>query len=77
MTRFAWPLLVLLLLLAAPATDTAGAADKVVTMTIPSHVLSSYQDMYPPIKQFVDRVNELGKVTIEASLYHSESLYKV
>ncbi|MFB3819099.1 MAG: TRAP transporter substrate-binding protein [Candidatus Methylomirabilales bacterium] len=66
-----------LALAAMGAPRTAAAAAPVVKMTIPSHVLSTYQDMYPPIKQFVDRLNELGKGKIQAGLYHSESLYKV
>ena len=56
---------------------SAVAAEKVVKITIPSHVPPSYLDMFPAIKQFVDRVNELGKGKIQANLYHSESLYKV
>jgi len=56
---------------------SAFAADKVIKITVPSHVPPSYHDMFPPIKQFVDRINELGKGKIQANLYHSESLYKV
>jgi TRAP-type C4-dicarboxylate transport system substrate-binding protein len=55
---------------AAPAAD-------VVKITIPCHIPSSYKDMFPPVKQFVDRINELGKGKLEAQLYHSGSLYKV
>jgi TRAP-type C4-dicarboxylate transport system substrate-binding protein len=54
-----------------------SAADKIIKITIPSHVPPSYLDMFPPIKLFVDRLNELGKGKVQASLYHSESLYKV
>ena len=55
----------------------AAQAGDAIKITIPSHVPPSYKDMYPPIKQFVDRINELGKGKIDAQLYHSGSLYKV
>lgn len=58
------------------APGMARAAD-VVHITIPCHVPPSYKDMFPPIQQFVDRLNELGKGSIKADLYHSGSLYKV
>ncbi|WP_461210058.1 TRAP transporter substrate-binding protein [Desulfocurvus sp. DL9XJH121] len=69
--------LVLLLLFFCLVTPKMVLASDVVKITIPSHIPPSYKDMYPPVKQFVDRINELGKGKIEATLYHSGSLYKV
>ena len=66
-----------ILVLGGLSLPSAVAAEKVIKITIPSHVPPSYHDMFPPIKQFVDRVNELGKGKVQANLYHSESLYKV
>jgi TRAP-type C4-dicarboxylate transport system substrate-binding protein len=66
-----------LLMVGGYAVQGSYAADKVIKITVPSHVPPSYHDMFPPIKQFVDRVNELGKGKIQVNLYHSESLYKV
>jgi TRAP-type C4-dicarboxylate transport system substrate-binding protein len=63
----------LIMTLASPG----AAADKVVKITIPAHITPAYHDMFPSVKGFVDRLNELGQGRIKAELYHSESLYKV
>ena len=81
MKRTSWKsmavLVIGILVVGGLSLPSAIAAEKVIKITIPSHIPPSYYDMFPPIKQFTDRVNELGKGKIQANLYHSESLYKV
>ncbi len=55
----------------------AAYAEDVVKITIATHVTPSYEDVFPQIQRFTDRINELGKGKIQAELHHSESLFKV
>ena len=63
--------------MACATIQGVAAADKVINITVPAHIPPSYDDMFPPLKRFVDRVNENGKGKVHIDLYPSESLYKV
>lgn len=58
-------------------TPPATAADKPITLTIASHMTPRYQDLFPVVQQFVDRINELGKGKVKVEFYHSQTLFKV
>ncbi|MCP4344822.1 MAG: TRAP transporter substrate-binding protein [Desulfobacterales bacterium] len=55
---------------------SASAAEGIITIVIPSHITPKYKDLFPSVKKFADRVNELGKGKVKVELRHSESLFK-
>ncbi len=64
-------------MLAMAAGVNAAYAEEPVKITIASHITPKYEDVFPPIQRFTDRINELGKGKVQAQLHHSESLFKV
>lgn len=57
--------------------NRATAEEQLITLKMASHVTPSYEELFPKIQAFADRINELGKGKIKAELYHSEKLFKV
>lgn len=55
---------------------SAVAADP-VKIVMAAHITPKYEDLFPVVQQFVDRINELGKGKVTVEFYHSQTLFKV
>ncbi len=59
----------------AEATPTPSPA-KPIKLIASCYHPPSYADLFPPQKEFCERVNEIGKGTVEVDFYHSGNLLK-
>ena len=60
------------------ATPTKPAAPPApLKLTVASHVPPSYEDIFIPMKTWVDDINTMGKGKVKIDFYHSGTLLKV